>query len=139
MKNGTDTVRIETKNSIFHVVKGIGIAYLTTFLLLFVFSTLLTYTNISENVIAPVILIITVISILIGGSIGTCKIKKNGLINGGMIGFFYISMLYVISSFVQTGFTLNLYAILMIVFSILAGMIRRNCWSKLKKVIDKLT
>lgn len=137
MKNLVQTATPENKSSIVHMIKGIVIAYFVTFLLLFLFSILLTYTNINENTIAPVILMITVISILIGSSIGSSKIKKNGLINGGMIGFFYIGILYLISSFIQTGFALNLYAMLMIVFSILAGMIRRNCWCKLKKVIDK--
>ena len=137
MKNLTPTTTIENKNSVVHIIKGIVIAYFITFLSLFLFSLLLTYTSINENTIAPVILIITIISILIGSSISSSKIKRNGLINGGLVGFFYIIILYIISSFIQTGFALNLYAILMIIFSIIAGMVRRNCWSKLKKIIDK--
>ena len=112
MKHITETVKIENTNSIFHLIKGIGISYMITFILLFLFSVLLTYTNIGETMIAPVILMITVISILI---------------YGGLIGFIYIMSLYIISSLIQTGFMVNVYAILMIVFSILAGMIRRNC------------
>lgn len=134
MKNITQTVTQESKNSVLYIIKGIVLAYFITFLLLFVFSIILTYTNISESTIAPIILMITVISILIGSSLSSSKIKKNGLMNGGVIGFIYISILYFISSFLQTGFSLNLYAILMIVFSILAGMVRRNCRSKLKEV-----
>ena len=134
MKNLAQTTTMESKNSIFHMIKGIALAYFITFLLLFIFSVILTYTNISESTIAPIILMITIISILIGSSLSSSKIKKNGLINGGIIGFLYIMTLYLISSFIQTGFNLNLYAILMIVFSILAGMVRRNCRSKPKKV-----
>lgn len=137
MKNLVQTTTLENKSSIVNVIKGILIAYFITFLLLFLFSVLLTYTNIDENTIAPVILIITVISILIGSSIGSSKIRKNGIINGGMVGCFYIIILYVISSFIQTGFSLNVYAILMIIFSIIAGMVRRNSRSKPKKIIDK--
>lgn len=127
MKHITENVKVESKNNIFYIIKGIGFSYGITFVLLFLFSVLLTYTNIQESMIAPVILMITVISILIGASSGSSKIKKNGLIYGGMIGFFYIIILYIISSLIQTGFMLNLYAILMITFSILAGMIRWNC------------
>ncbi len=133
MKNLVQTTTMENKNSILYIIKGIVLAYFITFLLLFIFSLILTYTNISENTIAPIILMITIISILIGSSLTSSKIKKNGLINGGVIGFIYIITLYLISSFMQTGFSLNLYAILMIVFSILAGMVRRNCRSKFKK------
>lgn len=136
MKNLAQTTTMESKNSIFHMIKGIALAYFITFLLLFIFSVILTYTNISENTIAPIILMITIISILIGSSLSSGKIKKNGLMNGGVIGFIYIITLYLISSFIQTGFSVNLYAILMIVFSILSGMVRRNCRSEFEKIID---
>lgn len=126
MKNVVQSSTIENKNSAIQIIKGIAIAYFITFILLFIFSALLTYTNMNENMISPVILIITVISILIGSSIVSSKIKKNGLINGAMVGACYIMILYFISSLIQTGFSLNLYAILMIAFSILAGMVRRN-------------
>ena len=59
-----------------------------------VFSIILTYTNIDEKVINPVIMIVTAISILLGSSLGNIKIKKNGLINGGTIGAIYICLLY---------------------------------------------
>lgn len=126
MKSLTQTTT-ENTSSMVHIIKGVVISYAITLLLLFVFSILLTYTNLLESMIAPVILIITMISILIGGSLGSSKIKRKGLINGGIIGFIYISVLYFISSFIQTGFGLNMYAILMIVFSVLAGMVRWNC------------
>lgn len=137
MKSLVQSGTVENKSSMIHIIKGIAIAYGITLILLFLFAILLTYTNINESMIAPVILVITIISILIGGSIGSSKIEKRGLINGGIIGALYISILYLISSLIQTGFSLNIYSILMIVFSVVAGMVRRNCWSKLKKVIDK--
>ena len=92
---------------------------------MFLFSIILTYTNITESVIAPVIIIITAISILIGSSIGTIKIKKNGIVNGGIIGAIYIIMIYLISSILGTGFKLNIY--------ILAGMIGGIVGVNLKK------
>lgn len=102
MKNLSQT-NTENKNNIIPIVKGIVIAYFITLLLLFIFSILLTYTNISESTTAPVILVITAISILIGSSIGSSKIRKNGLINGGIVGFSYIILLYIISSFTRCG------------------------------------
>ena len=54
---------------------------------------------------------------------GTIKIKKNGIVYGGIIGIIYIIGLYIISSIVTTGFSLNMYSIIMIILSILAGMI----------------
>lgn len=100
MKNLVQTTT-ESKNNIIPIIKGIAISYFITLLLLFLFSMLLTYTNINENTTAPVILIITAISILVGSSIGSSKIRKNGLINGGAVGFLYILFLYIISSFTR--------------------------------------
>ena len=79
-------------------LKGVGIAFIVTLIALVIFSLVLTYTNVSESVINPVIMIITGISILIGSSIGNSKIKKNGLLNGALIGGCYFIIIYLISS-----------------------------------------
>lgn len=71
---------------IISILKGVGVSLLVTLVLLILFSIILTYSNVQENVIGPVIMIITAISIFIGSSFGNMKIKKNGLINGGIVG-----------------------------------------------------
>ncbi len=103
--------------------KGIIIAFITTFILLFLFSILLTYTNLPEAAIAPTIIVASAISILIGSSLATLKIKKNGLINGGIIGGIYICTIYLISSILNTGFALNISSIIMILICIFAGIL----------------
>ena len=113
-----------------NILKGLGIAFITTFALLLILSIVLTYSNISENIITPTIIVITAISILIGSSIGNIKIKKNGLINGGIIGGIYILTIYLISSLLNWKFSLNVQSIIMIVigmvFGILGGIIGVN-------------
>ena len=84
---------------------------------------ILTYTNISESVITPVIIIISAISILIGSSISTMKIKKNGLVNGLLVGLIYMFFIYIVSSIINTGFALNTNSIIMILSGIVAGII----------------
>ncbi len=106
-----------------NIAKGIGIALISTFILLIIFSILLTYTNISEKVITPVILVVTAISILIGSSIGNIKIKKNGIINGALVGGTYILILYLISSLLNWNFSLNVQSIIMIVVGIIFGIL----------------
>lgn len=118
------------KRIIKNIFKGIGISMTFTFVCLLIFSILLTYTNISENTITPVILVVTGISILIGSSISNTKIKKNGMLNGAFIGGGYILILYLISSTLNVRFNLNLQSIIMIavgvVFGILGGIIGVN-------------
>ena len=114
----------ENKKEVFkNIFKGIGIAMLFTIICLFIFSIILTYTNVSENTILPVIVIITAISILIGSSIGNNKIRKNGIINGGVIGGGYILILYLVSSLLNVKFGLNIQSIIMIVVGIIFGML----------------
>lgn len=118
-----DNVQINENSFIENILKGVGISLITTLILLIIFSIILTYTNIQESVINPVIMIITAISILVGSSLGSIKIKKNGLINGGIIGAIYIVSIYLVSSLLNWRFTLNLQSIIMIVIAIVFGIL----------------
>lgn len=105
------------------ITLGVMISILLTLILLFVFSIFLTYTNISEATIEPLIIGITGISILAGSSMTTAKIKKRGIINGMIIGGIYMCLIYLISSILNTGFAMNIYTIIMIIIGILAGAV----------------
>ena len=48
-------------------------------------------------------------------------IKRNGMINGAIIGLIYIAVIYILSSIIEGTFSLNTYSIVMIIGSILAG------------------
>ena len=105
------------------IIKGSITAIIITLILLFIFAILLTYTKLQENIISPVVIVVTAISILIGSSISTLKIKKKGLLNGAFVGLIYIATIYIISSLTGSGFSCNINAIIMIVASIIAGML----------------
>ena len=113
----------ESKENLIRIIKGSGIALGITILSLFIFAILLTYTNIQESTMIPVVIIITAVSILIGSSLSTLRIKKNGLLNGALVGVIYILLIYIISSLTGSGFSLNIMSIIMLVSSIIAGMI----------------
>lgn len=113
----------ELSANLIRVLKGSITSIIITLILLFIFAILLTYTSLQENVISPVVIIITAISILIGSSISTLKIKKNGLLNGALVGIIYILTIYIISSLTGSGFSCNISTIIMMVASIIAGMI----------------
>ena len=106
-----------------NVIKGTIISIVTTLLLFLVFAAILTYTNISETTIFPVIVVITGISILLGSSLGNIKIRKNGLLNGGLIGLIYMLVLYFISSCFIGDFSLNSNSFILIIAAIFAGML----------------
>lgn len=121
--------KLNNKNYI-NILKGLGIALIITFIFLLILAIVLTYTNASEDIINPTIITITAISILIGSSISNMKIKKNGLINGGIVGGLYIILIYLFSSILNESFTLTIQSIVMIVigiaFGVLGGIIGVN-------------
>lgn len=118
-----EPVKIKESSNFINIVKGVLIAFVTTLVLLFIFSIILTYTNVSEQTITPVVIVITGISILIGSTIGNHKIQKNGLINGGCVGLIYIITIYLISSILSGNFGLNISSVIMIVVSIIFGIL----------------
>ena len=79
IENGTDT-RLP------NLLKGLIFSFLITLISIFLFAIILTYTNISEKTIPIFITVLTFISILIGTIIGSRNIRKNGMLNGAIIG-----------------------------------------------------
>ena len=118
-----ENIQINENKGLKNIFIGVGISLIATLISLVIFSAILTYTNVQESVINPVIMIITAISILIGSSIGNAKIRKNGLINGGIIGGIYILLIYLVSSILNWKFSLNIQSIIMIAVSILFGIL----------------
>ena len=110
-------------NNMIVITKGIIISFIITLISIFILAIILTYSDLSENLISPIIIGITAVSILIGTSISTIKLSKNGILNGGIIGFIYIISIYIISSITSVGFEVNIQSIIMIIASIIAGMI----------------
>lgn len=104
------------------ILRGIVISFLFTLCMLISYSVLLVYTNLSEQTIRPVIITITGVSILIGSSLGTKKLTKNGLLSGGIIGASYILLLYLISSTVNSNFSINWVSIIMIIVGLIGGI-----------------
>lgn len=113
-----------------NIIKGVGISFISTIIFLFIYACILTFTNIGENTMNTVIILITAISILIGSSIVNCKIKKNGLINGGLVGGIYLLLIYLISSILNWKFGLDVQSLILIgigiIFGIIGGIIGVN-------------
>ena len=118
-----EITNIDINNNLNYIIKGIIISIIFSLISLILFAVILTYTKVPESTINPVIIVLSTLSILIGSSLSTIKIRKNGLLNGLIVGATYTLMLYIISSIVNTGFAVNTYTILMIIIGIVAGII----------------
>lgn len=115
--------REKLDKNIIRIIKGSVFAIVMTLVLLFIYAAVLTYTNVSEMTMVPVVVIISGISILIGSSISSLKIKKQGMLNGALVGLIYMVTIYLLSSMLLSGFSINVHAIMMITVGIVAGMI----------------
>ena len=122
-KDNIITEESEFKKNLVRIIKGSLFAIITSAILLLFFAVLLCYTSLSENTMLPVILVVTGISILIGSMVSTRKIRKNGILNGGMVGFIYIIILYLISSLFLAGFSLTFNSFIMVIVGVVTGMI----------------
>ena len=111
------------KTNAIKICKGSFFSIIISCISLSIFASILTATDMKENTIPSVVIIISIISILIGSSISSRKIKRKGIINGAIVGIIYISIIYILSSVLITGFSLNLYSIIMIIGAVIAGMI----------------
>lgn len=112
-----------TTVNLVRILKGSVTSVVITLVLLLIYSALLTYTSLKENTMPIFIIAITTISILAGSLISSLNIRKNGLTNGALVGLIYILVIYLLSSIVSKSFSLNLYSIIMIIASVLAGAI----------------
>ena len=113
----------EGNKNLIRIIKGSIISIIITLILLTIYAAVLSFTNVSENTMIPVVLIITGISILIGSSISSINIKKQGMLNGGLVGLVYVLFIYVLLSILLVGFEINLNTILMMVVGMVTGMI----------------
>ena len=113
----------ESGNNIKKILIGSGVSIIITIIGLIIFASLLTYTSIAETTIPTVTIIITIISILIGSSICMSTVKRNGIINGVLIGLIYIGVIYILSSIIEGNFAIDLKSIIMIIGALLAGAV----------------
>jgi len=113
----------EMKKKVMSIIKGCLFAIILSIILLTIYALLLANTTISENTMMPVVLTITGISILMGGTISSRKMKKNGLIYGGIVGLVYVLALYVASSISMVGFSLSANSFIMLIVGVITGII----------------
>ncbi len=105
------------------MLKGIAVAMGLTLMMILVLSIVLSFSNISENVMMPAVIFISSFSILIGGFLVAKRMDSKGIVYGSAVGLAYMFILYLTSSFLNFNFSLNFNAIIMIALGVLGGAI----------------
>lgn len=110
------------KNNFSRVIIGSIISIILTLIILTVYASILSNTNLSEDTINTVVIVTTGVSILLGSSMSTIKIKNKGMINGGLVGLIYMLCIYLTSSLICGTFYLNSNSLIMFIVGIFTGM-----------------
>ena len=123
VKKIEDITKEKSNSNLIKIIKGSSIAIVLSLIFLTIYAAILSFTSVSETTMVPVVLVLTGISILIGSSMSSISIKRQGIINGGLVGLIYVLFLYIVSSIAGIGFGLNMNAIIMLIVGIITGMI----------------
>lgn len=110
------------KRKISVIAKGLLISFVISLIFILILTAYIMNNNISDEQISTIIIIINAISILIGTTIATRKVEKNGIINGLLISGIYIGIIYLISSYMY-GFGINIKSLILIITSMIIGAI----------------
>ena len=114
----------EGKSSFFKpIIKGVVVAICVALVLILLFAFLLRFTNIPENIIAPVNQVIKGISIFLGVLFGLKKVKENGIINGLFIGLLFTILAFLVFSLLDGAFVFDRTLINDIIFGTIIGAI----------------
>ena len=130
MKMISKSIDSEGNNNFVRIIKGSVLSIAFTVIALIIFALILAYTNMSDAVITPVVIGVAGVSILIGSMLSSIKIKKQGLINGSLVGLIYVACIYLLSSIIDKDFSLDASSAIMCFICILTGALGRNHRSK---------
>lgn len=103
--------------------KNLLLSLVISLILIVVTSVIMSNTNISDNLLNPIILGIVAFSLLIGGFNVSRSKKEKGIIYGSILGLSYILILYLLSSIITAQFSLTTNSLIFIILGILGGAI----------------
>ena len=103
------------------IFKGEIISLIINFIGLIILSLIMTYSNFYDNNISTIIIAINTIAILIGSSLSTIRLDKNGIINGLIIGFLYMIIYLLIALIFKGTINFSTKTIILFILGIIAG------------------
>ncbi len=108
-------------------VKRYFISLCMSFLLATVFLTIsaaiFAYTNIEDRYLETFVLAIVMLSVMMGAIFLSKKIKEKGIINGGLFGFLFCLIVYLISCLGYTGLIISNTLFIYLGISFLSGIV----------------
>ena len=110
---------VKVKNYLFSLL----ITFLVSAVLLCLSAVIFAYTNINDRYLQTFVFGVIVISVLIGSTILSKKIKEKGLLLGGTFGAIYVLLIFLITSIAYTGFAFTNTLLIYLGISVLSGIV----------------
>jgi putative membrane protein (TIGR04086 family) len=105
------------------LLKGLLASYIITIPAFMLFALILANVDFPQRLVTPVVVVITVVSVLTAGAVSTKDVRSRGWLNGGIVGLIYMIILYLISSIVYSNFAVDRNVLTMTVIGVLSGAI----------------
>lgn len=112
-----------SSNYIIDVVKGTILGLILTILLILVFTIILTYTKLSEEIIPLINSVIMILGITSGAIFVSRRVERKGWLSGGLVGIIYFLIILLVSKLFIQDFLLDKYLLIKGVIAIVTGCI----------------
>ena len=122
IKRSTEHEEYDRLNLIL-ILKGLLASYIVTIPAFMVFALILANVDFPQRLVTPVVVIITVVSVLTAGAVSTRGVRSKGWLNGSIVGLTYMIILYLFSSVVYGNFAVDRNVLTMTVIGVLSGAI----------------
>lgn len=111
------------KNKAIDYIKGVSCAVLISIVGVLVLAFIYRLTGIGDFVIKIINQVIKVVSIFVGTMVCTKNDKTKGLLKGGIVGFFYTLVTYLVFSLLSSTFSIQINFVYDLLFGIIMGSI----------------
>ncbi|HZK00097.1 MAG TPA: TIGR04086 family membrane protein [Tissierellaceae bacterium] len=104
-------------------LKGLAIAFITTFILLLLVAFVLRFTDIKESSLTLLNNLVLTVSIVIASAIIGRKIKEKGWLNGAIIGFLYFFLIVILNLLFNRPLNFGLFLLTKLLLATILGAI----------------
>lgn len=105
------------------VIKGTVLSYIATLVLFVIFAIILTFADFPDKFVQGAVIITTVISLLLGGTVAGRSARSMGWASGLIMGTLYMVILYVLGGIINRNFTVDSNMLILFCIGIVSGAI----------------
>lgn len=116
-------MKVKSWDKSIYLLKGLLLAYIITFVLILMFSLLLTFSSLREGKTSLLNTLVMIISITSGGIYVAGKVKEKGWINGGILGISYYFILILLNLLLLRPIIIDMFSISKLIIAFTTGII----------------